>query len=138
MLSSRLAEIVDDLPLRPWLRVMEIGSGPGAAGHAVADCVGPGGYVLAIDRSAKAIAQLTAAAAELIAAGRLTLRRVAAEALELEPGEERYDIAFAVRVGALDGRDPGAGAQALERLGRALVLTAGCPSTAATRYAWWR
>ncbi len=62
--------------------------------------------MLAIDRSDKAIAQLTIAAAELIAAGHLTPRQVAAEALELAPGEQRYDIAFAVRVGAFDGRHP--------------------------------
>lgn len=121
-LSPRLAAIVDALPLRPGLRVIEVGCGPGAAARAVADRVGALGHVLAIDRSEKAIAQLTDAAAELIAAGRLTPRQVAAEELELAPGEPPYDIAFAVRVGAFDGRQPGAGAQALERLGRALVL----------------
>jgi ubiquinone/menaquinone biosynthesis C-methylase UbiE len=120
-LSLRLAAIVDALPLRPGLRVIEIGCGPGAAARAVADRVGPSGHVLAVDRSAKAIAQLTEASADLIAARRLTPRHVAAETLELEPGEARYDIAFAVRVGAFDGRHPEAGAQALERLGRALV-----------------
>jgi hypothetical protein len=46
---------------------------------------------------------------------------VAAEELELAPGEKRYDMAFAVRVGAFDGRHPRAGSLALERLGRALV-----------------
>lgn len=77
--------------------------------------------MLAIDRSLKAIAQLTEATADLIAAGRLTPRQVPAEALELAPGEQPDDVAFAVRVGAFDGRHPGAGVQALERLGRALV-----------------
>jgi precorrin-6B methylase 2 len=120
-LSPRLAEIVDALPLRPGLRVIEIGCGPGAAAREVAERVGPRGHVLAVDRSAKAIAQLTQSASELIAAKRLTARQVAAEALELDPGEERYDIAFAVRVGAFDGRHPRAGSQALERLGHALV-----------------
>lgn len=120
-LSPRLAAIVDALPLRPGLRVIEIGCGPGAAARAVADRIGPRGHVLAADRSERAIAQLTAAAADLIATGRLTPRCVAAEALELAPGEERYHIAFAVRVGAFDGRHPGAGAEALERLGRALL-----------------
>jgi hypothetical protein len=47
--------------------------------------------------------------------------RSAAEELELDPSDERYDLAFAVRVGAFDGRHPDAGARALERLGRALV-----------------
>ena len=77
--------------------------------------------MLAVDRSAKAIALLTGSAAELIAAKRLTARQVSAETLELDPGEEPYDIAFAVRVGAFDGRHPHAGSQALERLGHVLV-----------------
>jgi precorrin-6B methylase 2 len=120
-LSPRLARIVDALPLRADMRVIEIGCGPGAAARAVANRVGPNGHVLAVDRSGKAIAQLSEAAADLIVAGRLTARHVAAEELELEPGEERYDIAFAVRVGAFDGRHPDAGTKALERLGHALV-----------------
>src|SRR5919109_4377664 len=102
VLSARLREIVDALPIRPGLRVIEIGCGPGAAAREVAQQVGPEGHVLAVDRSAKAIAQLAESASELIAAGRLTARRVAAEELQLEPGEERYDLAFAVRVGAFD------------------------------------
>ncbi len=120
-LSPRLEAIVDALPLRPGLRVIEIGCGPGAAAREVADRVGPSGHVLAIDRSAKAIAQLTESATELIMAGRLSARQVPAEELELGPGEDRYDIAFAVRVGAFDGRHPRAGSLALARLGRALV-----------------
>lgn len=120
-LSHRLAEIVDALPLRPGMRVIEIGCGPGAAARAVADRIGPNGHVLAVDRSARAIVQLTESAAGLIAEGRLTPRRSAAEALELEPDEDRYDLAFAVRVGAFDGRHPRTGAQALARLSRALV-----------------
>ncbi len=119
-LSPRLAAVVDALPLGPGMRVIEIGCGPGAAARAVAEIVGPDGHVLAIDRSAKAIRQLSDGAADLIAAGRLTPRLVAAEKLELEFGEEPYDIAFAVRVGAFDGRHPDAGAKALERLSAAL------------------
>ena len=120
-LSPRLSAIVDALPLRPGLRVVEIGCGTGAAAREVAERVGPFGHVLAVDRSAKAIAQLTASAGELISAGRLTARQVAAEELELEPDERRYDIAFAVRVGAFDGRHPDAGSLALRRLSLALV-----------------
>jgi len=40
----------------------------------------------------------------------LTARQVAAEDLELDPGEQPYDIAFAVPVRALDGRQPRVGA----------------------------
>lgn len=74
-LSDRLARIVEALPLRPGMRVVEIGCGPGAAARAVADRVGPTGHVLAVDRSAKAIEQVRRAAADLIAAGRLSSRR---------------------------------------------------------------
>jgi SAM-dependent methyltransferase len=120
-LSPRLGEIVDALPLRPGLRVIEIGCGPGAAAREVAERVGPDGHVLAIDRSSKAIRQLASSASDLIASGRLSVRDVACEDLELEPGEARYDLVFAVRVGALDGRHPDAGARALARLAHAVV-----------------
>lgn len=120
-LSARLEAIVDGLPLREGLRVIEIGCGPGAAAREVAERVGPTGHVLAVDRSAKAIEQLAASAGQLISAGRLSTRQVAAEELELAPGEARYDLAFAVRVGAFDGRYPRAGELALQRLSHALV-----------------
>ncbi len=121
VLSARLQEIVDALPLRPALRVLEVGCGPGAAAREVARRVGPDGHVLAVDRSTKAIRQLEASAAELIAEGRLSVRCVACEDLELAEGEQPYDLAFAVRVGVLDGRHPAANARALDRIARALV-----------------
>lgn len=119
-LSPRLAAIVRALPLRPGLRVLEIGCGPGAAARAVLERVGDG-KVLAIDRSAKAIAQALAGSGELLAGGRLEFRRVAVEDLMLEDGEMRYDLAFAVRVGALDGRHPQAWEPALARIRAALT-----------------
>jgi ubiquinone/menaquinone biosynthesis C-methylase UbiE len=119
-LSPRLAEIVDALPLRPGLRVLEIGCGPGAAARAVAARITTG-QVLGIDRSAKAIAQAIAGSHREIASGRLRFRQVAAEEFELEEGERPYHIAFAIRVGALDGRHPDAGRVARERIRRALV-----------------
>jgi cyclopropane fatty-acyl-phospholipid synthase-like methyltransferase len=120
-LSPRLAAVVDALPLRPGLRVIEIGCGPGAAARAVAARVGPGGHVLAVDRSAAAIASVERAAADLIGAGVLSVRCVAAEDLALVAGEAPYDLAFAVRVGAFDGRHPDAGARARARLSACLV-----------------
>lgn len=131
-LSPRLAAIVDALPLQPDLRVLEIGCGPGAAARAVADRL-VGGHILAIDRSATAIAQARAGAGDQIAAGRMSVRAVPIEEFILEPGEEPFDLVFAVRVGALDGRHPEAGTRALARIAAAttpearLFLDGGTP-----------
>ena len=118
-LSPRLAAIVQALPLRPGLRVLEIGCGPGVAARAVARRIGEG-HVLAIDRSAKAIAQAMAGSEAELTAGHLMFRHVAIEDFELEKGERPYDIAYAIRVGALDGRHPEAGRIARRRIRRAL------------------
>ena len=114
-LSPRLAALVDALPLRPDFRVLEVGCGPGAAARAVADRLVTG-QVLAVDRSATAVEQAVRAAAGRPDDGRLRVRHVAAEDLALEPGEQPYDLVFAFRVGALDGRHPALGARVLERL----------------------
>jgi SAM-dependent methyltransferase len=119
-LSPRLAEIVAALPLTPTSRVLEIGCGPGAAARAVAARLTTG-HILAIDRSAKAIAQAEAGSAREIASGRMSLRQVAAENFVLAPGEAPFDIVFAVRVGALDGRHPEAGQRALRSIAAALA-----------------
>ena len=118
-LSPRLAEIVNALPLRPGMRVLEIGCGPGAAARAIAARLGTG-HILAIDRSAKAIAQARQHAAAEIASGRMSLRQVSVEELVLLPGEEPFDLAFAIRVGALDGRPPEAGRLSLARVATVL------------------
>jgi ubiquinone/menaquinone biosynthesis C-methylase UbiE len=102
--SQRILEFVDALPLRPGLRVLEIGCGPGVAARLVADRIGDG-HVLAIDRSARAIAQARAAARDVLP-DRLEFRLARVEELALDPGERAYDLAFAMRVGALDGRHP--------------------------------
>jgi cyclopropane fatty-acyl-phospholipid synthase-like methyltransferase len=108
-LSPRLAAVVESLPLTPSSRVLEIGCGPGAAARAVAGRL-VDGRVVAIDRSAAAVAAARRAGAELIAAGRLDVRHVAIEDFVREPDEPPFDVVFAVRVGALDGRHPGSGA----------------------------
>lgn len=119
-ISLRLAEIVEALPLRPGMRVLEIGCGPGVAARAVLARIG-NGYVLAIDRSAKAIAQAEAGSSAELATGRLEFRQVAAEDFVLGKGEHPFDLAFAVRVGALDGRHPEAGRVAIAKIRNALV-----------------
>ena len=119
-LSPRLADLVAALPLAPGMRVLEIGCGPGAAARAACARIAPG-LVVAIDRSARAVALARAACAAEIAAGRLDVRCVAAEDFALAPGEPPFDLAFAFRVGALDGRHPRQGAAARARLAAALA-----------------
>lgn len=118
-LSSRLAAVVDALPLVPGLRVLEFGCGPGAAAREVARRVGPSGFVLGVDRSAKAIHQ--ALAAEHLP--NLAFRQATIDTFELGPDEPLYDLAFAIRVGALDGRHPAQQAPALARIAAALTPT---------------
>ncbi len=119
-LSKRLADIVEALPLEQGIRVLEIGCGPGAAAREISKRIG-NGHILAIDRSAKAIRQAMAGSQVEIEAGRLSFRQVALEEFELEDDEQPFDIALAVRVGALDGRHPEIEKQALVKLAQALT-----------------
>lgn len=102
------------------MRVLEIGCGPGAMAREIAARIGDG-HILAIDRSAKAVTQAGELGADMIAAGRMSVRQVSAENLKLAEGEEPFDIAVAVRVGALDGRHPEAGEIARRRIKAVLV-----------------
>ena len=107
-------------PLQQGARVLEVGCGSGAAAREVARRIGSG-HVLAIDRSARAIAQALAGSQPEIEAGVLTFRQAAVEDFVLEQDEVRFDLVFAVRVGALDGRHPDAGLLALARLREAVL-----------------
>ena len=122
-LSPRLAAIVDALPFTPQSRVLEIGCGPGAAARAIARRLDTG-YILAIDRSATAVVQATSSSAEEIASGRMGVRQAAIESFVLEAGEQPFDVVLAIRVGALDGRHPGAGREAAARI-RAVLAPGG-------------
>lgn len=102
------------------MRVLEIGCGPGAAAREIAERVAPG-YVLGIDRSRVAITQARAACANLLRAKRMGIRCVAIEDFELTEDDAPFDIAFAVRVGVLDGRHPHMQARAIERVRAALT-----------------
>ncbi len=118
-LSKRLAEIIDALPLSDGIRVLEIGCGPGVAAREISKRIG-NGYILGIDRSIKAIQQAIEGSKAEIESGRLTFEHVSAENFELKANEPLFDIAFAVRVGALDGRHPELEKQALTQITKAL------------------
>jgi SAM-dependent methyltransferase len=118
-LSPRLAAIVAALPLRPGMRVLEVGCGPGVAAREVARRLGDG-HVLGIDRSKKAIALARAGSKAELASGQLSFRCVAVEDFELSSDDAPFDLAFAVRVGGLDGRHPEAFERACARIAAAL------------------
>lgn len=120
VISPRLLAIVDALPLRPGIRVLEIGCGPGVMAREIASRIGSG-HILAIDRSSKAIAQAIAGSEAEITSGTLEFREGIAETFTLPPGEQPYDLAVAIRVGALDGRHPEAGILARAAIKAALV-----------------
>jgi 2-polyprenyl-3-methyl-5-hydroxy-6-metoxy-1,4-benzoquinol methylase len=115
-LSPRLARILGVLPWLDGLRVLEVGCGPGALARAMAS---RGATVLGLDRSAAAIRTAEAATPPELAP-RLTFRQGRIEDFRLAPGEAPFDLAVAVRVGALDGRQPDSEGRALDALAAAL------------------
>ena len=119
-ISERLLAIISALPLKPGIRILEIGCGPGVAAREIARRL-KHGHVLGIDRSEKAIRQAIGGSEEEIRTGKLSYRQVTIENFELKSGEDFYDIAFAVRVGALDGRHPEIEHLALAKVAKALT-----------------
>jgi cyclopropane fatty-acyl-phospholipid synthase-like methyltransferase len=134
-LSPRLARIVDALPLREGMRVLEIGGGSGAAAREVVARLGPSGHVTLVDRSATAIESARRGSAQEIAAGRMSVIRSAVEDFVLAADAAPYDLVFACRVGVLDGRHPGSYDASLDRLraitaaGASLYVDTGDPLT---------
>lgn len=120
IISQRLLEIVEALPLMHGIRVLEIGCGTGAAAREIAKRIG-NGHVLAIDRSAKAIEQAIRSSQPEINKGTLRFLQAKIEAFELPDHQQRFDLAIAVRVGALDGRHPELEQQALLKIAAALT-----------------
>jgi len=117
-ISKRLLDIINLLPLREGLRVLEIGSGTGVAAREICGRF-ENIYFLAIDRSDKAIALAIKNSKAEIKSGKLKFQKAKIEDLEL--GEDKlFDIAFAIRVGALDGRHPELEKQARQRIKAAL------------------
>jgi ubiquinone/menaquinone biosynthesis C-methylase UbiE len=100
--SERLRSIVASLEIQPNDRVLEIGCGHGVAATLVCERL-DGGFLTAVDRSAKMIEAASRRNAEHVAAGRAEFLAATLEDLDL--GERRFDKVFAVRVG-LFHRDP--------------------------------
>lgn len=118
-ISVRLLEIVNTLPFKKGMRILEIGCGTGVMARAIANQIGSG-KVLAIDRSAKAIELAKKNSSSEISSGRLQFVHAKIEAFELPKDEPLYDIAFGIRVGALDGRHPEIQQQALANISKSL------------------
>ncbi|GAA1488375.1 class I SAM-dependent methyltransferase [Brachybacterium sacelli] len=87
----------------------------------VAARVGPDGHVLVLDRSEVGIRRTRATCDDEIAAGMLSTLCAPVEDFELDASTASFDLAFACRVGALDGRHPHLRARALANIARALV-----------------
>ncbi len=95
-MSERLRLIVDRLGLREQDRVLEVGCGHGVAATLVCERL-RGGRLTAIDRSAAMIAAARRRNARHVAAGIAEFLPGSLEEVDL--GERRFDLVFAVRVG---------------------------------------
>jgi ubiquinone/menaquinone biosynthesis C-methylase UbiE len=109
--SARLRRIVEQLDIRPDDRVLEIGCGHGVAATFVCERLA-GGRLTAIDRSPKMIEAATRRNAEYVAAG--TAEFIVSTLEELDLGDRRFEVIFAVRVG-LFHREPDRARRLAER-----------------------
>lgn len=106
--------------MTPKSRVLEIGCGPGALARAIAARV-PQGFVLGIDRSETAVRQALAAPVDPATDRVLDFRICRAQDFMRAEGEAPFDLAVAIRVGALDGRHPAEEAATLKAVAGALT-----------------
>jgi SAM-dependent methyltransferase len=99
---------VDVLAPAPDDHLLEIGCGPGVAVAAICQRL-TGGRIVAIDRSATAIARATRRNADCVAAGRAVLRTVALEDVgpaDLAGAGRGFDTVFAMNVNLFWVRSP--------------------------------
>ena len=101
-MSERLRAMVEQLDIKPYDRVLEIGCGHGVAATFVCERLA-GGHLTAVDRSPKMIEAARRRNAAWVDSGTAEFLVADLEALEL--GDRRFDKIFAVRVG-LFHREP--------------------------------
>lgn len=101
-MSERLRSVVDQLAIRPGDRVLEIGCGQGVAATMVCQLLSTG-TLTAIDRSTRMVEAATRRNAGYVASGKAEFLIASLEDVNL--GDRRFDLVFAVRVG-LFHRDP--------------------------------
>jgi ubiquinone/menaquinone biosynthesis C-methylase UbiE len=101
-MSDRLRAVVEQLNIRPDDRILEIGCGHGVAASLVCERL-DGGRLTAIDRSAKMIEAAERRNAAYVEAGKAEF--VVATLEDVDLGDCRFDVIFAVRVG-LFHREP--------------------------------
>jgi ubiquinone/menaquinone biosynthesis C-methylase UbiE len=100
--NERLRAVVDQLGFRPHDRVLEIGCGHGVAATMVCERL-DGGRLTAIDRSPKMIKAAARRNATFVEAGKAEF--LVADLEDMDLGERRFDLVFAVRV-CLFHREP--------------------------------
>lgn len=93
--ADLVAEWMEHLCLKPGDRVLDIGAGPGYVSLVLADRVGSGGTVYAIDRSGDALAHLERLQKER---GVSHILRLVADAATLEPSAVVADAALVTMV----------------------------------------
>ncbi len=101
-MSARLRAVVDRLGVQPGDRVLEIGCGHGVAATLVCERLTTG-RLTAIDRSAKMIDAAARRKAAYVEAGKADF--IVASLEDVDLGDRRFDVVFAVRVG-LFHREP--------------------------------
>jgi ubiquinone/menaquinone biosynthesis C-methylase UbiE len=93
--AGLMTEWMNALGLRPGDRVLDIGAGPGFISLALAERVGPSGFVYALDRSADALAYLERLQSER---GVAQIERMAVDVTALDPADIRANAALVTMV----------------------------------------